>query len=456
MTRTMAGTNNPDDKRDALSSPANNNSADAAGAPSPASAPDPAPAPDPARSGTSRRTFLAGTGGVALGLAAGWGARHYSHPARNPSALGARNHGDGSLGQNVIDFRGENQAGIDTIPQAHGTFIAFDLKPGADIETLRRLMAIWTQDAERLTAGIGGLTDTEKELAFIPASLTLTLGLGPGFFKVKDIADKKPAWLNQLPPYPQIDKLEDRWSGGDIVWQVCADDPLTVGHAVRILARETRAYTTVRWVQHGFRNSPGAIPAGQTMRNLFGQLDGSHNPNVVERPEVIFRNDPADPDWLHGGSTLVIRRIRMHMDTWDEVDRVDRSAAIGRHIDDGTPLTGGDEFDDIDFDAVGPLGFPVIDPAAHARRARTDDPTQVIHRRVYNYDVAPEGAELSNVGLIFSTYQADIDHQYKPLQERLAKMDLMNIWTTPIGSAVFAIPGGLREGEHYLLERLIG
>lgn len=404
----------------------------------------------------TRRTFLAGGSGVALGLAAGWGARHYTHPSRNPSALGARDHRDGSIGQNIIDFRGENQAGIDTIPQAHGTFIAFDLKPGADRETLRRLMAIWTQDAERLTRGVGGLTDTEKELAYIPASLTLTMGLGPGFFKVPAIAKDKPAWLEQLPPYPEIDQLEDRWSGGDIVWQVCADDPLTVGHAVRILAREARAYTTVRWVQHGFRNAPGAIPAGQTMRNLFGQLDGSHNPNVVERPEVIFRDNADDPAWLHGGSTLVIRRIRMHMDTWDELDRVDRSAAIGRHIDDGTPLTGGGEFDDIDFDATGPLGFPIVDPAAHARRARTDDPTQVIHRRVYNYDVAPEGDDLSNVGLIFSTYQADVDHQYKPLQERLAKLDLMNIWTTPIGSAVFAIPGGLREGEHYLLERLLG
>lgn len=34
-----------------------------------------------------------------------------------------------------------------------------------------------------------------------------------------------------------------------------------------------------------------------------------------------------------------------------------------------------------------------------------------------------------------------------PVQQRLAEKDLLNIWTTPVGSAVFAILPGAREGE---------
>ena len=35
----------------------------------------------------------------------------------------------------------------------------------------------------------------------------------------------------------------------------------------------------------------------------------------------------------------------------------------------------------------------------------------------------------------------------QPIQQRLDTLDLLNQWTTPIGSAVFAIPPGCAEGE---------
>ena len=53
---------------------------------------------------------------------------------------------------------------------------------------------------------------------------------------------------------------------------------------------------------------------------------------------------------------------------------------------------------------------------------------------------------VSDSGLIFVSYQADVDKQFTPIQRRLAEMDMLNQWTTPIGSAVFAIPPGCREG----------
>ena len=75
---------------------------------------------------------------------------------------------------------------------------------------------------------------------------------------------------------------------------------------------------------------------------------------------------------------------------------------------------------------------------------------QEIFRRPYNYDVTPpEGSDaISEAGQIFVSFQADPLAQYLPIQQRLADLDLLNQWTTPIGSAVFAIPPGAAEGEY--------
>lgn len=55
---------------------------------------------------------------------------------------------------------------------------------------------------------------------------------------------------------------------------------------------------------------------------------------------------------------------------------------------------------------------------------------------------------VSNSGLIFASYQADPLKQFVPIQERLAELDMLNTWTVPIGSAVFAIPPGCSEGSY--------
>ena len=45
--------------------------------------------------------------------------------------------------------------------------------------------------------------------------------------------------------------------------------------------------------------------------------------------------------------------------------------------------------------------------------------------------------------------------QFVPVQRRLAEADLLNLWTTPIGSAVFAVLPGAQPGE-VLGEALLG
>lgn len=41
-----------------------------------------------------------------------------------------------------------------------------------------------------------------------------------------------------------------------------------------------------------------------------------------------------------------------------------------------------------------------------------------------------------------------------PVQKRLAAQDVLNLWTTAIGSAVFALPAGVSPGQ-YLGEQLL-
>ena len=80
-------------------------------------------------------------------------------------------------GEDALPFFGEHQAGVETPAQALATFVAFDLRPGADREAVGRLLRLWTDDAARLTSGTPALADTEPELALRPARLTVTFGV---------------------------------------------------------------------------------------------------------------------------------------------------------------------------------------------------------------------------------------------------------------------------------------
>jgi dye decolorizing peroxidase len=217
---------------------------------------------------------------------------------------------------------------------------------------------------------------------------------------------------------------------------------MTVAHAVRVLVKDTRSFTSVRWTQRGFRRSQGSQPADSTQHNLMGQLDGTANPQTDSAAfaKAVWVTD--GPDWFKGGTTLVVRRIRMNLDDWDAADREAREFALGRKSDTGAPLTGRAEHDPLDLGATDRNGFPVISEFAHVRLAHASNPADGIYRRPYNYD---DG--VSDVGLIFASYQADINRQFLPIQQRLADKDLLNKWTTPIGSAVFAIPPGCEGGS---------
>lgn len=398
--------------------------------------------------GVRRRDLLLGFGGVALGAAASWTGLTLAQrpePEAPTAAPAEAVLAGGTLGERTVPWTGPHQAGILTPPQGFASFVAYDLRDGVDRERLARLMRIWTDDIARLTQGRPGLADTEPELAAVPARLTVTAGFGPGMFARAGMAAQRPQWLAPLPAYG-VDRLQESWSGGDLLLQLCADDPVTVHHAARHLSKAAADFAVVRWVQHGHRNAAGQLPDGRTFRNMFGQLDGTSNLQGEEEELVIIAAAPGVPPWLVGGTSMVVRRIHMDLDAWDALDRPGREIVVGRRLSDGAPPTGGTEFTAPDLAAVNELGFPAIDAGAHVRRSRTEDPTQRFLRRPYNYAVETAGVP-SDTGLIFVTFQRDIEHQYLPVQARLDEFDLLNQWTTPIGSAVFAVPRGVRAGE---------
>ena len=183
------------------------------------------------------------------------------------------------------------------------------------------------------------------------------------------------------------------------------------------------------------------------MRNLFGQVDGTVQPDVAGVDAPLLWADGAAPAWLRGGSSVVVRRIAMDLDAWDRADRLSRENAMGRRLDTGAPVTGTGLHDAPDLQAVDSLGFHVIDDASHVRRAHATAPHERFLRRPYSYDDPPEGEATSSSGLVFVAYQADPVRQFLPVQRRLAEVDLLNLWTTPVGSAVFAVLPGAAPGE---------
>jgi dye decolorizing peroxidase len=214
---------------------------------------------------------------------------------------------------------------------------------------------------------------------------------------------------------------------------------------VRRLVTGASPMATQRWVQRGFRD-PLMDAGKERMRNLFGQVDGTVNPSsgTAEDEKLIWDDGST---WRPHATGVVVRRIAMDLDGWDRADRRSREHSVGRRLSDGAPLTGGTELTAPDLEAVGDDGFPVIDTFSHLRRAMPQAPHERFLRRPYSYDDAPEEGLVSNSGLLFIVFAADPVRQFLPVQQRLADADLLNIWTTPVGSAVFTVLPGCTEGE---------
>ncbi|HEY6688121.1 MAG TPA: iron uptake transporter deferrochelatase/peroxidase subunit [Propionibacteriaceae bacterium] len=423
----------------------------------------PAPEPQTQRAAVSRRGLLgaagAGLAGLAAGAAGGF-ALGSEQATPSPQASGSR----------TYPFYGEHQAGILTPVQDRLHFAAFDVITDSR-EELAQLLKDWTAAAARMTQGFGagelGPTsgpyaappdDTGEAIGLPPAGLTITFGFGPTLFgkEGKDrfgLASRQPDALQRLPRFP-ADKLNPQRSDGDLCVQACADDPQVAVHAVRNLARIAFGRAAIRWSQLGFGRTSSTSTSQTTPRNLMGFKDGTMNLKAEDPADVDAHVwVPADGDskgrWLAGGSYLVVRRINMTIETWDRQPLSEQERVIGRTKAEGAPLSGGAEFSQPDFSLRGRGGEPLVATDAHVRMVHpSNNGGAKMLRRGYNFVDGSDGLGRMDAGLFFLAYVRDPRTHYIPIQMKLGMGDGLSEYVQHTGSALFAIPPGLAQGEH--------
>jgi len=431
--------------------------------PTEAEAPTPAPEPQTQRAAVSRRGLLGAAGVGLAGLAAGAaGGFAVARDEANPSPQ--------SAGTRTYPFYGEHQAGILTPVQDRLHFAAFDVITDAR-EELAQLLKDWTAAAARMTQGLGagelGPTsgpyaappdDTGEAIGLPPAGLTITFGFGPTLFRKegKDrfgLASRHPDALQRLPHFP-ADQLNPQRSDGDLCVQACADDPQVAVHAVRNLARIAFGRAAIRWSQLGFGRTSSTSTSQTTPRNLMGFKDGTMNLKA-EDPAAVDAHVwvPADADskgrWLAGGSYLVVRRINMTIETWDRQPLSEQERVIGRTKAEGAPLSGGAEFSHPDFSLKGSDGEPLVAADAHLRMVHpSNNGGAKMLRRGYNFVDGSDGLGRMDAGLFFLAYVRDPRTHYIPIQMKLGMGDGLSEYVQHTGSALFAIPPGIAQGEH--------
>jgi deferrochelatase/peroxidase EfeB len=368
-----------------------------------------------------------------------------------------------------VPFHGAHQAGIATAVQDRLHFAAFDVVTD-DRAALVDLLRKWTEAAARMTAGaavgtgaVGGPAeappdDTGEALGLKPSRLTLTFGIGPSLFENGDGKDRfglkkrRPEALVELPHFPG-DALDDKRSDGDLCVQACADDPQVAVHAIRNLARIGFGRVTVRWSQLGFGKTSSTTPDAQTPRNLFGFKDGTRNisgDDAAALKRHVWADEQDGPVWMAGGSYLVARRIRMNIEIWDRTSLAEQEQIIGRTKGEGAPLGRKRERD--------PVRLSALAPASHVRLAHpeTNDGIRIL-RRGYNFTDGTDGLGRLEAGLFFLAYQRDPRDGFIPLQRRLAREDIdLNEYVQHVGSAVFAVPPGVRDSADWWARELFG
>lgn len=382
-----------------------------------------------------RREFLkkAGIGGAGLALGLSGASAFFANKEQ-----GSKNIADG---QEEISFYGKHQAGITTPMQKNIYFVVLDLRT-TDKNELIQLFKDWTDYSQKLVNGelvkkdgsnaLLPPSDTGETVGLNPYRLTLTFGVSASFLTKLGLEKKRPKLFRDLPAFPK-EQLREQYTGGDIVIQACADDEQVAFHAVRNLIRKGRNKVTMKWSQSGFAAIGDRM---ETPRNLFGFKDGTANVTTEKDFDKVVWADSQD--WMKNGSYMAVRRIIMHLETWDRTNLQEQENTFGRYKESGAPFGKKNEFDEVD------LSLLPVD--SHVRLAKEVD--LPILRRSYSYSdgIDPKTGQF-DAGLLFIAFQKDPDRFVK-IQTNLGADDKMNEYVTHIGSDLFACFGGVKEGGY--------
>ena len=382
-----------------------------------------------------RREFLkkAGIGGAGLALGLSGASAFFANKEQ-----GSKNIADG---QEEISFYGKHQAGITTAMQKNIYFVVLDLHT-KNKEEIIQLFKDWTDYSEKLVNGdlvkkdgsnaLLPPSDTGETVGLNPYRLTLTFGVSASFLTKLGLEKKRPKLFRDLPAFPK-EQLREQYTGGDIVIQACADDEQVAFHAVRNLIRKGRNKVTMKWSQSGFAAIGDRM---ETPRNLFGFKDGTANVTTEKDFDKVVWSDSQD--WMKNGSYMAVRRIIMHLETWDRTNLQEQENTFGRYKESGAPFGKKNEFDEVD------LSLLPVD--SHVRLAKEVD--LPILRRSYSYSdgIDPKTGQF-DAGLLFIAFQKDPDSFVK-IQTNLGAVDKMNEYVTHIGSGLFACFGGVKKGGY--------
>jgi high-affinity iron transporter len=175
--------------------------------------------------------------------------------------------------------------------------------------------------------------------------------------------------------------------------------------------------------------------------HVFGGTDNlkAENDRALDRFVWVGGEDAG---WLAGGSYLVTRRIRMHVETWDTSTLQDQERTIGRAKGSGAALGQRREFDPVDF-ATQVDGQPAVPETSHVFLAHPNNAGTAILRRGYSFVDGSDGLGRLDAGLFLIGYQRDPGTGFVQVQKNL-RHDALNEYIQHTSSAVFACPPGVR------------
>jgi deferrochelatase/peroxidase EfeB len=413
--------------------------------------PNPSYGADGTTAGVGRRRFLQGAGAGTMGAAATGavvvgGARADAHTlelAHDPKSY---------------PFHGEHQSGILTpspaAKQSHLMVASFDVIAAGRTELIALLKTV-TERGRFLACGgapvdlgVGAPPSDSAVLgAVVPADgLTITLGVGASLFDQRfGLAGVKPAKLKPMRVFPN-DQPDPAQTHGDLIFQLCANHPDTLHHALRDIAKHTHEGMQLRWKMQGYNSPPR--PSG-TGRNLLGFKDGTANPTGSDAESLIWIDDSREPAWTRGGTYQVVRLIRMLVEFWDRISISEQENIFGRRRDSGAPLDGAAEFDIPDY-AGDPHG-ETIPMNSHIRLANPRIPSadrERLLRRSYNYDLGLDPNGNMACGHVFICFQQDVERQFETVQTRLIDEPLVD-YVTPFGGGYFFVTPGVRDAKDW-------